>query len=167
MTASCRDYELLLSTRAAGALDAASSARLEAHLSSCEACRTEAEGLAEAVGLARVPPPAEAELRAMEGLQARVFASWRRAQRSRGLRRRLAVGLAVAAAAAAMVLAPGALRRQPRLAEGTPTTAAAVWQEPDLDELWAASSSVDSAAEDETALDEGILYAAIEDNDAF
>ncbi len=165
MTGACRDFEVLLSVRAAGALEPGEPERIESHLARCQACSAEAQQLAEAVGLARLAPPAEAELRAMDGLQARALASWSRSQRSRGLRRRLAVGLAVAAAAAAMVLAPGVLRHEPRLTGGTPVAAA--WQEPDVDEIWAASASVDPASEDETSLNESTLYAVIEDVDGF
>ncbi len=164
MTGACRDLEVLLSARAAGALEPGESDRLEAHLAGCQACSAEAGGLAEAVGLARLSPPVEAELRALEGLQARVLASWSRTERRRAVRRRVVVGVAAAAAAVAMILAPGALRRAPQPSE---RAAVAAWQEPDLDDLWTASSAVDSAAEDDGSLTESVLYAAIEDARGF
>ncbi len=164
MTNDCRDLELLLSARAAGALDADETARLETHLAGCEACRAETVTLAEAVGLARLPPPAEGELHALDGLERRILASWSRSERRRAARRRLAVGVAVAAAAAAMILAPGVLRHAPQPAQGT--TAAAAWQVPDLDELWAESAAADPGADDDSTSEEGVLLAAIEDTDA-
>lgn len=146
----CRDHELSLSLRAAGALDAAEAARLEAHLAGCEACRAEAEAEAELLSLARLPPVSETERRALADLPARALDELRRAERRRFLLRRLSVGLALAAAAALVALAPvlirDALRRSDLAPPPAPTAPApplAAWQGPDLDRLWADTALID------------------------
>lgn len=159
MTAECRELEVALSLRAAGALDAAEGARLDAHLAECPACRAEAARTAELLDLARLPPPTLAEHRALGDLPVRVAASMRpevaTLSAPSGLRnaRRLAAGLLVAAGIAAIAIAPVMVRRQrpPAAANGevseTVSAPAAApggegaqgesaWQEPDLDTLW-------------------------------
>ncbi len=157
MKSPCRDFELLLSGRAAGALEAGELPMLEAHLAGCEACRAEAQALAEAVELARLPPLAEGEI---QGLESRILASWSRSERRRNFGRRIAVGVAVAAAAAAMILAPGALRHAPQIERATHPAA---WQGPDLDELWADSAVAYPSADEEAALEERVMFASMED----
>jgi anti-sigma factor RsiW len=141
----CRALEVLLSLRAAGALDPAETARVEAHLASCPACRAEAAAAAEALSLARLPPPSAAERGAVRDLPARTLAALRRADRRRGIARRALAALAgagVAAALAVAVIAPAVLRKAPVV----PAPAAveeAAWEEPDLDALWDDARVVD------------------------
>ena len=85
MTA-CKDFDLLISLRAAGALEPAEATRLDAHLESCAACRAEADADAEVLGLAKLPPLTEAERRAANGLARDVVAEL---HRTRGPPRRL------------------------------------------------------------------------------
>lgn len=158
MTAECRELELALSLRAAGALDAAEGARVDAHLAECPACRAEAARTAEVLDLARLPPPTPAEHRALSDLSVRVAAGLKprvstlREPASLRAGRRLAAGILVAAGIAAIAIAPVVVRRQhppaarpvagetasaPATAPaGEATEQDAAWQEPDLDTLW-------------------------------
>jgi predicted anti-sigma-YlaC factor YlaD len=148
----CRDLELLVSLRASGApdaLDAADAARLDAHLQGCAACRAEFAASSAALTLAALPPPSEAERRAVRDLPARALAALRRRDERRGILRRALVGVAgvaVAAGLAVAVLAP-ALFEKP---EGVPVTFSesleaqdGTWQGPDLDTLWSDAAVVD------------------------
>ncbi len=139
MTA-CRDFEVLLSLRAAGALEGDEAARVEAHLAGCAACRAEADADAEVLALAKLPPPSAAERRAFEDLPATALRAWRRADRSRGLGKRIAAGIAIAAAAAAVVLAPAILHKAPTAPDGATQVASltgqSAWEAPDPDTLW-------------------------------
>jgi len=147
----CRDHDVLLSLRAAGALDAAESVRVEAHLAGCAACRAEADALAAALGLARLPPVSDAERRVLGELPERTLAALRRSSRRRSLGKRFAAVFAAAAAAAALVLAPAVLRKDP----GAPAGEAEVaWEAPDLDGIWNDTAVIDlessvAAGEDE------------------
>ncbi len=152
----CRDLELLVSLRASGApdaLDAADAARLDAHLAACASCRAELEASATALSLASLPPPSDADRRAVRDLPARTLAALRGRDRRRGVVRRALVGVAgvaVAAGLAVAVVAP-ALFRKP---QGVPITFAESqqadqaqdgesWQGPDLDTLWSDAQVVD------------------------
>jgi len=138
----CKDLEVLVSLRAAGALDPAETARVEAHLATCPACRAEADAVAGALALAKLPPPSETERRAVRDLPARTLDALHRADRRRGIARRVLAGAFAAAAAAAVVLAPALLRKTPE----PPAVAAeeeVAWQEPDLDALWDDAQVVD------------------------
>ncbi len=134
----CREIEVLVSLRAAGALEPEEASRVEAHLAGCAACRAEAKADAEALSLAKLPPPTDAELRAMRDLTGRTLEALRRIERRRFVRRRLVAGLAVAAAAGIALLAPAALRRSPTVPEPPPAADApqATWEVPDVDLLW-------------------------------
>jgi anti-sigma factor RsiW len=129
----CEDFEVLVSLRAAGALDPDDAARLEAHLEACPSCRADAAAAAEALALAALPPPSDAERRALRDLPARALDALHRSERRRGVGKRIFAGIAAAAAAVALVLAPAVLRKAP-----TPPAAeaAAAWEGPDLDALW-------------------------------
>lgn len=110
----CPEFETLLLDRAAGSLDGAEAARVETHLAGCEACRAEAAILEAALSAARLPPPTEAERRALDRAEAATLRHWRGAEgsrRNRSLMQGFAAGFAVAAAAAVLVIAPGAYRR--------------------------------------------------------
>ncbi len=174
MTAECRELEVAISLRAAGALDAAEGARLDAHLAECPVCRAEAERTAGLLDLARLPPPTLAEHRALSDLPVRVAAGMRPqlAREAAGLRagRHLAAGILVAAGVAAIALVPIVVRRQRPPAAATvvtettsavetaaaPTAATAAerkqeesgWQEPDLDTLWQDAAVVSLVSED-------------------
>lgn len=141
MTA-CSEFEVLLSLRAAGALEPGEERKVEEHLAACAACRAEAEALAETLSLARLPPTSAAEQRAVGDLAGRTLRAFRRADRSRALGKRVAAAVAIAAAAAGLVLAPAILRKAPtapgpgsQLASARVETEAA-WQAPDPDALW-------------------------------
>jgi hypothetical protein len=114
MNRPCPEHETALIDRAAGSLDAAATARLETHLAGCEACRAEAAALEAALAAARLPPPSEAEQRALDRAQVATLRHWRGAEgsrRNRALMQGFSAGFAVAAAAAVLVIAPGAYRR--------------------------------------------------------
>lgn len=173
MTAECRELEVALSLRAAGALDADETARLEAHLAACPACRAEAERTAELLDLARLPPPTLAEHRVISDLSTSVAAGMKPevapARADSGLRsaRRLAAGILVASGIAAVAIVPLVFRqrRPPPAATAAVETASAPasapvaeakqggeveqpesgWQEPDLDTLWQDSAVVSAA----------------------
>jgi anti-sigma factor RsiW len=134
VTTACRDLEVLLSLRAAGALDPDEVGPVEAHLASCAACREQAALAGELVGLARLPQPGEPERRALADLPERTLRALNRREVRRGIGKRILVGAAVAAAAALAVVAPAIVRRAP---PATPIEeAAAVWETPDPDALW-------------------------------
>lgn len=163
MTDPCRQLQVSISLRVAGALDAAEGARLDAHLAVCRACRAEVERTTELIDLVRLPPPTPAERQVLAELPARVVAELRappptRAPASVRRGRRLAVGALVAAGLVAIVVVPGLVTRQgppppaapmaahePVAAEaaiGAAAPDAGGWQEPDLDALWQDASLV-------------------------
>lgn len=142
---SCRDYDVLVSLHAAGALDAHEAARVEVHLAGCAACRAEAGDLAAALSLAKLPPVSDAERRAFQQLGDHTLAELRRSGRVRSLAKRIAVVVAAAAAAAAVVLAPAVLQRP-----AAPSPSQAVW-EPDLDTIWGDTAIIDVDASASTA----------------
>jgi anti-sigma factor RsiW len=131
----CKDFELLLTLHATGALEPAEAARVEAHLASCAACRAEAAADRDVLAAAALPPPTDAERRAVAGVPARALAALHRSDRRRAGWKRLAVAAAVAAALLAGVLAPAVLRRSADVRAPAGATAAA-WQLPDLDSVW-------------------------------
>jgi anti-sigma factor RsiW len=166
MTA-CREYDLSLSLRAAGALDHAEAQRLEAHLAGCDACRAEAEADAEVLSLAKVPPVSDAERRVLADLPKRALAELRRsdvlAERRRRLGKRIAFGLVAAAAAVVVAIAPG--RERPADPRAPPVaTAAATWESPDLDTIWADAAVLDlsGSAEDYDGMDAALAAIDVE-----
>jgi anti-sigma factor RsiW len=159
----CEDFEVLVSLRAAGALDPDDAARLEAHLEGCPSCRAEAAAAAEALALAALPPLSEAERRALRDLPARTLDALRRTERRRGLGKRVLAGIAVAAAAAALVLAPAVLRKAPTAPTAPAAEAAAAWEGPDLDALWDDAQILDLEASATTGGDGAdAAYAALD-----
>ncbi len=163
MTTTCRDFEMSISLRAAGALDPAETARLDAHLDACAACRAEADLAAEALSLAKLPPVSDAERLAMRDLPALALAEIRRSERRRGVGKRVFTVVAVAAAAALFALAPAVLRK-PTTPPTATQVAQATWQEPDLDTVWADAQVVDfdSSAQDTDGTDAAL--AAVDNN---
>jgi len=166
----CEPFQVLVSLRAADALDAAESARLEGHLAACPSCRAEAAAGAEALALAALPPVSEAERRALRDLPARTLDALRRGERRRAGGKRLLAGIAVAAAAVALVLAPAVVRKSPIVggpapvsATATATAEVATWPGPDLDTLWADAQLVDLDASASTGGDAAdAAYAALD-----
>lgn len=139
----CRDFDLLLSLRAAGALGPVEAARVEAHLAVCPACRAEAAARAEALFLAKLPSISAAEQSTFRDLPERTLRALRHADRSRGLGKRIVAGMAIAAAAAAVVLAPAILRKatpgvapQEAVSPVVSRPVRAGWEAPDPDMLW-------------------------------
>ena len=142
MTA-CKDFDLLLTLHATAALEPSEASRLEAHLAGCAACRAEAAQDAEALALAKLPPPSEAERRALADLPRRAVSALHRADRRRAGWKRAAAGIALAAAALLAVLAPTVLRRPPEPPPIQLAATALAWQEPDLDTIWDDSAVLD------------------------
>ncbi len=130
----CRDFEVLISLRAADALDARETARVEGHLALCEACRAAADHTAAALSLARLPPVSETERRVFRDLPVRTLAALRLAGDRRSLWKEVAVVSAVAAAALFVVTAPALLRKETELE--APPAEEVTWQVPDLDGIW-------------------------------
>jgi anti-sigma factor RsiW len=151
VTAACRDLEVLRSLHAAGALDAADAARVEAHLAGCARCRAEVAAEAEALRLARLPPPSEATRRATATLAQDALATLRAREARAASWKRAAAGFAAAAALALVVVAPAVLGKRP-LPPPTPGAAGAVasaeerWQAPDVDTLWSDAGVLDLSA---------------------
>jgi anti-sigma factor RsiW len=139
----CRDWAALLEGRAAGLLEPAQAGGLEAHLAACDACRAESAALDEALALAALPPPSEAERRAMAGASREALRTWKRSRRRWRAASAAAVALAVAAAAVLVAVSPGLLRRLP-----PPEPAVATWEVPDLDQAWETAAVADLEADD-------------------
>lgn len=132
----CPTYLPLLLDEVAGDLPPPDAARLEAHRRACGRCRAEGAALAAALSLARLPPVAEAERRALDGLAA---ATGRALRRRAVARVALGFGGALAAAGAAAMLLVLPLTRPPASGVATPVPAApatAAWQAPDPESLW-------------------------------
>ncbi len=168
----CPEYQPLLLDRAAGVLPPEAEARLGGHLETCLACRAEAKALAEALSLAGLPPPSEAERRALDGLAGETVRAFRRDRSRRTLWRGGGAGRAIAAAAAAVVLVLPVIRHgkgvrapSPSVAQTTAVQGTAVqgtWQEPDLDAVWEASGAIVNGSSEEDASDETPIFADVD-----
>ena len=147
MNPACQDLEVLLSLRAAGALDPAEAARVEAHLQGCAACRAEAAASEAALRLATLPPPSDAERSAVATLAKDALAELRRGEARAASWKRTTAAFVAAAAVAAFVLAPALLRKPVHPAATVPATALAQaqdgWEAPDLDTLWSDADVLD------------------------
>lgn len=168
MTPECRQVEVLVSLRAAGAgaeLSAAEAVRLDAHLTLCADCRGALEQGRELLDLVRLPEPDPAENLVLKDLPSRALSELRRRDRRRGLARRVvaaAGGIAVAAGLAIALLSPafkGNVREVPDSA--APSATQVAWQEPDMDALWNASAIVDygSGSSSDTTMADAVLAA--------
>ena len=170
MTDACRELEVLLSLSAAGALEGADAARLEAHLEGCPACRAEREKLAELLGLARLPPPGAEEAALLSDLPSPMLRELRRRERRGQLLRRALAGGAVAAAVALAILAPALLRSRgptlPPAAVASTSAAAPTWEEPDVTTLWDESAMVDYGSSSSDAGTADAVYAAYDWSDS-
>jgi anti-sigma factor RsiW len=161
VTPACREIEVLLSLAAAGALEGAEAARVDAHLEGCPACRAEKDSLGSLLDLARLPPPSAAESLVLADLPARTLRDLRHRQRRGLVARRTLTGAAVAAAAVLALLAPALLRSHGPVLEARPAAevaSAATWEEPDMTALWNASAVLDVSSSD---ADDGSLSDAV------
>jgi anti-sigma factor RsiW len=163
VNAACDELQVLISLRAAGALEPAEEATVASHLAGCAPCRAEAERDAAILDLARLPPASDREVRLVAGVPARALPALHRVERRRGIAKRIVTVLAAVAAATAMVVAPVLLRKP---APEVVADVAETWQEPDLDGLWgdtevlelepAAASGADETDAADAALDAGV-----------
>jgi anti-sigma factor RsiW len=164
----CREYQQLLLDRAAGALPPETEPRLAGHLETCLACRAESRALGEALSLAALPPVSEAEARTLEGLGGETLRAWRTGRPAHMPWRGLGAGIAVVAAAAAVVLVLPVMRHGKAVpAPSGPAAVQATWQEPDLDAVWETSGAlVNGASEygaaEEDASDETPIFADLD-----
>jgi anti-sigma factor RsiW len=143
--AGCDDLEARILDRVAGTLPAEESAALQAHLDGCPRCRAWAASCQEAVQLATLPEPSEAEVRLFAQLPGRARAAFRgRAQRP-AWGRPFALG-ALGMAALAAVLVVGGPRWRAGGA-GSPLAAALEEQEPSELETWALSDPLEDPDE--------------------
>jgi hypothetical protein len=97
MSFHCEQLTAALSEQAAGELDVAEVAALDAHLRECPACRTEAAHLRAFLSSLQPAPVSEGELTMLERLPGRVMKAW---ERRSPLRWRIPAVLVAAAAAA-------------------------------------------------------------------
>jgi hypothetical protein len=163
VNAACDELQVLISLRAAGALEPAEEATVASHLAGCAPCRAEAERDAAILDLARLPPASDREVRLVAGVPARALPALHRVERRRGIAKRIVTVIAAVAAATAMVVAPVLLRKP---APEVVADVAETWQEPDLDGLWgdtevlelepAAASGADETDAADAALDAGV-----------
>ncbi len=118
MTATCREYDVLLSLHATNALRGEERARVEEHLASCETCREEVEATAEVLRLARLPAPGPAERRVLADLPERTVEAVRQGERRRGVVRRIAFAMGAVAVLSLVPLWPLVTQeRRSRVAE--------------------------------------------------
>ncbi len=168
MNPECREFEVLVSVRAAGAgaeLAAPDAARLDAHLMLCPSCRAALEQGRELLDLVRLPEPDPAENLVLADLPSRALSELRRRDRRRGLARRVlaaGAGIAIAAGLVIALLSPAfkpSLHDRP--GSTPPVVAQAAWQEPDVDALWNASAVVDygSGSSTDTTMTDAVLAA--------
>ena len=170
MTGPCREWEDALIQKVSGELAPAALLRVDEHLSSCAPCRAEAEGLAETLSLASLPPVTEAERSALAGSERAALAAWKRSLRRRRLLAAGAAVFAVAAAALLVAVSPGLIRGSspaPMVAEATS------WQVPDVEDAWSLAGVVGSGADvaddpsdsSDDSVSDDALYAELDDVD--
>ena len=161
MTTCCRELEVSLSIHAASALDPAEATRVEVHLTGCPECHAEAQKLARVIDHARLSPMTPLEQRrSLRDLARDVRAGLDRGHRWRSKATRVAAGLAVMAAAAALMIVPGRVSHR----EAPPVVnVASAWQEPDIDALWEATDVLEVTQSDpELGSGSAAAHAAIE-----
>lgn len=157
----CREFEVMVSLRAAGATEGEDARLLDVHLTRCDRCRREALAIGAALRLAKVPSPSQVERRTAADLAERTLAAWERGRERRSVARRIAFTAAISAAfvlalvvpisllqpepspevAAADVVALGGDVVTPRVPAVAPGSTDG-WQVPDLDVLWADAAVV-------------------------
>jgi anti-sigma factor RsiW len=128
----CDEFQPLLSAHADGALDTPNVHRLEHHLAGCERCREDLANTQAAFDLARLPPVADVERRALVNLPATALTELRRDRIGTPIWRAFAAGFLAAAGMAVVIAAPTQV--PPPF---TPPTQVAAWEEPDPAELLA------------------------------
>lgn len=166
----CNDVAVLITLRAAGALEPFEVERVEKHLAACERCRAEAAADAEVLGLARLPPLSDVDERVARVRPGRALEALRARDARRESLFRWASVVAVAAAVLLAVLAPALvlMRRTPvgPSRDLTAAAATAAWESPDLDTIWEDTSVLDldatssSDASDTTTYADAALAAA-------
>jgi RNA polymerase sigma-70 factor (ECF subfamily) len=95
----CGAHEVLLSLRAAGALERGERARVEAHLAGCSACSIQADATAEVLALAALVPTGEGERAAFDDFPASTVAALERSERHRAVGKHVLVAIGVVAVA--------------------------------------------------------------------
>lgn len=105
----CARWAVLLSSRAAGALDRAETGRTDAHLAGCPACCAAADATAEALRLAALGPPSPGEREITEELPARVVAAIEASERRRMTGWHILLTIALAFAAVATLVGAAAM----------------------------------------------------------
>lgn len=158
MNRSCPDFEPRLLDRVAGALDEEGARSLEAHLTGCLSCRTEAADIDRALSLAALPSPSSEELAAVAAGAPRAASRWRADRSKRRFAGRLAL---VMAASAALALAVPWLLFDRHAPAPLPAETAVAWEAPDLDAVWAAASIADPGSPDEPMPE--VLFAELEE----
>lgn len=105
----CPEYKELLTLQATGALEPQQEARVREHLSTCTACRYEANTTRRLLTRLELPPPSPAMQQRMEALPQRTLHAWRREQVRKAFRAR-SVGAVLAVAAAVLLVVNPSLR---------------------------------------------------------
>jgi len=165
--ATCDQMESAILDRAAGTLPPDEAAAVQAHLEGCPRCRSWLASCEEAVRLAALPEPSEAELRILAHLPSRARAAFReRTQRSPWGRALVAFTLG-AAALAAVLLVVTPLRGDRGHRPAAPFAAAV--EDQDASELvaWALSDPLEGQGLDEFADEavEGVDDEAVDPGD--
>jgi anti-sigma factor RsiW len=158
----CADFEPRLAERATGPLDPADARELDAHLSGCVACRAELVAFQQAFDLARLPPPAEPEWRALADLPRQSLRELKRDRVGTPIWRAFAAGFAAAAAIAAVITASTQEPTYPPPPAPEPVaSASSPWRAPDPDELLAAVGGGELVATAETGETSELAHAEL------
>ncbi|HTT71650.1 MAG TPA: zf-HC2 domain-containing protein [Anaeromyxobacteraceae bacterium] len=166
----CHDLDALIAARASGDLDPEDTARLEAHLPSCERCRAELAACTEVLALVRLDGPAPSPVR--DGAAAKRVGRdlgrsvlLRLRLRRRRFRVAFAGGLSVAAAAALVMVVSlhGGHPSRAGLPSPAEASAAAGW-EPDVEGALEVSALGEADSQDDSGSTDTEL-AALEASD--
>jgi anti-sigma factor RsiW len=138
----CQELEQLVALRASGELAPADASRLDPHLETCQHCREELAAYREALDLARIPVPEEAQAPSNVAwvspaagdpppgsLELATLAAYRRRRRRRVTGLTIGAGFVAAAVAASVVLVPAMLTLRslpPRASSNPPTVSRSV-----------------------------------------
>jgi anti-sigma factor RsiW len=135
----CPDYEVLLTLHAAGALEPAEQAPVQAHLATCAGCQNELRQLTGVLGQVALPPPSPLVEARQEALPRQVVGRWRREQVKQAVRLRNGGALMALAAAVTLVLTVTLPGRGPSPAEPLSTAGVAAAEGDTLFEQWASA----------------------------
>jgi hypothetical protein len=163
----CRELEVMVSLRAAGATEGEDARILDAHLATCERCRRDVASISVALRLAKVPPATQTERRAVVDLADRTLAAYERRHERRSAGRRVALTAAAVSAFVIALVVPFTVRNpqpSPEVAAADVVLPAArdafvpvalepgvravlheEWQVPDLEDVWADAGLVSAA----------------------